>query len=209
MGGTQSTYSILQVANGVTEVEQRQRHEERNEDVDEEASEDIVGRTPESDETSTSDDSDLVPDGHSICKVGVSLVWRIAKVRLTSRRLVGLLDRLLLYGLRLQLNDLVLDLLELFGFLPKVSPVAISDSLSCSCSDCLQHVLRHVDIGRALGSSLYKVVTDEGAVRTDVTEVDGLAATLQEEMIELLELQNLAEALVFTLSVEGELHRSP
>ena len=104
-------------------------------------------------------------------------------------------DLLLLFaglwgGTLLDLFDLCQHLLVLGRVKPVVLPVAVTNAGREAGSYGIEHELGRVDVGRAERAVTGEVVAEDVAVGADVTEVDGFAATLeQEELVEGLNEQ--------------------
>lgn len=102
---------------------------------------------------------------------------------------------------RLKPGNFLLDLGELWRVDPLLVPIT-PDSLARTGSDGLEHELSWVDIAWNLGTVALEIVNEDMRVFTNVTEVDGLATTLEkQETVERLEqkgvrLVNSAENLL-------------
>ena len=69
-GHAHSKDAILEVPDAVTQLQEGQRYEERDEAMDEEPAEDEVWRTPQRQVVSPNDDHELTEEGRRICCEG-------------------------------------------------------------------------------------------------------------------------------------------
>ena len=68
----------------------------------------------------------------------------------------------ILGGLRLDPRDLIKSFLEFSGFVPKFSPISVSDSRRESGTDRIEHVFSWVDIIRAHCAANGEIFADDG-----------------------------------------------
>ena len=109
--------------------------------------------------------------------------------RLTGAHLLVLLDRARESG-GLDLFDLTPDLLALRRVKPHILPIAITNAWLDTGADRVEHVLGGVDVRWADSAMAGKVLPDNVRILSNVPEVHGLAAALeQEEPVEALEKQ--------------------
>ena len=59
-------HTVLQVARAITKLQERERHPKRNERVNKQPGEDVVGRPPEFCIVTLNDVAQLVPEGSSV-----------------------------------------------------------------------------------------------------------------------------------------------
>ena len=81
----------------------------------------------------------------------------------------------------LDLFDLTPDLLALRRVKPYILPIAITNAWLNTGADRVEHVLGGVDVRRTDRTMAGEVLSDDVRVLADVTEVYGLAATLEQE----------------------------
>lgn len=73
-----------------------------------------------------------------------------------------------------------LHFLKLGRLYPNVFPVPAANSWRNACSDCLEHVLGRIYIGRAISVISCEILAEFHGVATNVTKVNRFSTALQE-----------------------------
>ena len=109
---------------------------------------------------------------------GILIVVRVLLLRLSQRG-------------SLKPDNLLLD----FGEFGRVNPLLVpitADSFTRTGSDSLEHELGRIDISRDLGTVPLQIVNENLRVFSDITKVDSLSSSLeQEQAVERLEQQSV------------------
>jgi len=147
-------HSRLKVTSAGPKLQETQGDDKRDDDVDEQASVDVVRGPPQSDEG---------PLGN-----GLHLEEEWGRV---PRDIRLVLDRFL-EAVRLDPFDLLDGLLKLGGIVPNVGPVTVTNTWGKSSTNGIEHVLCGVDIVGANSSMTSKILSNGRCVLANISEVD-------------------------------------
>ena len=140
----------------MAEIEEGQRDEEGEEHVNEETTEDVVGRAPEGPVVALRDLVQLGPEGSGIYSAISTLhASRSEKNKLTSGY-IGIFCHRARQAVAFDLLNLLARLLVLGRFQPDVFPVLVSNAWRETSTNGIKHVLRVTLLVAALGSATTK-----------------------------------------------------
>ena len=146
--------SGLKVASAVTELQETQGDNERDDDVNEQAGVDVIRRSPQGHER---------PLGNGL---HLEVEWRRV-----SRDAALVVSGFLETG-RLDPFDLFDSIPEFGRFPPNVGPVTVTNARGKASPNRIQHVLRRVDVIGADSSVTSEVLANGGSVLANISEVD-------------------------------------
>ncbi|GKT65725.1 hypothetical protein ColTof4_03509 [Colletotrichum tofieldiae] len=155
---------VLQRAAALVEVEVGETGDEGDDDVVEEAGEEVVGTAPEAEVHALHDHLELVPLRAGVLPLEI-VVCGPARG----------------HALLLQLADGVLDVSKLGAVVPDVGPVLVSDAGRGAGADGLEHVLGNVVGGLGDSAVALQVIAQDDGVLANVAKVDGAPTPLEEQ----------------------------